>query len=535
MGYLKRNQPKQAQRTPQREPIIGEKMIPNSAGGYAYALDQWDRLERFLILGSETGSYYVSERKLTAENAANVARCIAEDGERVVQHVINISQAGRAPKQDPAIFVLAMCAASQAEATRKAAYAALPQVCRIGTHLLHFVDFVDGMRGWGRGLRRAVAQWYTTTPAEQVAFQAVKYQQRDGWSQRDVLRMSHAVPPTPEHNVVFNWITKGWPSVGEEPHPLPAAKMIWAFERAKVADKAELLHLITDYRLPREALPTQWLTNADVWAAMLPHLGLTAVLRNLANMTRIGLLVPGSTHVGKVREMITNHNQLAKARIHPISVLSALLTYGQGRGVRGSGEWTPHQSLVDALDEAFYKTFALVTPTKKRILLALDVSGSMSWGNVGGVPNLTPRVASAAMAMITAASEHNYHLLGFSNELVKLPISPRQRLDDVVKIIEKVPMGGTDCALPMLWAHKNKVDVDAFVIYTDSETWYGDIHPSQALRTYRDKRGIAAKLIVVGMMANAFTIADPNDGGMMDVVGFDSTAPVLMSDFIRAS
>ena len=110
-------------------------------------------------------------------------------------------------------------------------------------------------------------------------------------------------------------------------------------------------------------------------------------------------------------------------------------------------------------------------------------------------------------------------------------LSRKQRLDDVLKAVDKIPMGATACALPMLWASKTKAKVDVFVIYTDNETWFGSVHPTQALRQYREETGIAAKLIVVGMVANKFTIADPNDAGMLDVVGFDSSAPQLMSEF----
>jgi 60 kDa SS-A/Ro ribonucleoprotein len=110
-------------------------------------------------------------------------------------------------------------------------------------------------------------------------------------------------------------------------------------------------------------------------------------------------------------------------------------------------------------------------------------------------------------------------------------ISPRQRLDDVVRQVSSLPMGGTDCALPMVWATKNKVEADAFVVYTDSETWAGNVHPVQALRAYRERMGIAAKLIVVGMVSNGFTIADPSDAGMLDVVGFDTATPQLISGF----
>ncbi len=55
----------------------------------------------------------------------------------------------------------------------------------------------------------------------------------------------------------------------------------------------------------------------------------------------------------------------------------------------------------------------------------------------------------------------------------------------------------------------------------------------QALREYRKKTGIAAKLVVLGLVSNGFSIADPDDGGMLDVVGFDAAAPAVIADFIR--
>jgi 60 kDa SS-A/Ro ribonucleoprotein len=101
-----------------------------------------------------------------------------------------------------------------------------------------------------------------------------------------------------------------------------------------------------------------------------------------------------------------------------------------------------------------------------------------------------------------------------------------------VKATSDLPFGGTDVALPMLHALETRAEVDAFVVYTDNETWAGAVHPVQALRRYRDRTGIAAKLVVVGMTSTGFTIADPQDGGMLDVVGFDAAAPQLIADFI---
>ena len=94
-----------------------------------------------------------------------------------------------------------------------------------------------------------------------------------------------------------------------------------------------------------------------------------------------------------------------------------------------------------------------------------------------------------------------------------------------------LPFGGTDCALPMLYAIEQEREVDTFVIYTDSETWAGDVHPAQALREYREQSGIEAQLVVVGMVSNGFSIADPSDPGMLDVVGFDTATPQVISGF----
>src|SRR4029453_3454422 len=175
MSYLKRQG---TRRVPQWAPIPGADQVPNSAGGYAWAVDDWTRLRRFLVLGSEGGSYYASEWKLTRANAQAVERCLDADGARTVAEVVRVSDEGRAPKNDPAIFALAMAAGVADEGTRKAALSALPTGCRTGTPLFQFAAVVEGFRGWGRSLRRGVGRWYASQPVDALAYQAVKYRQR---------------------------------------------------------------------------------------------------------------------------------------------------------------------------------------------------------------------------------------------------------------------------------------------------------------------------------------------------------------------
>ncbi len=182
--------------TAQSESIPGREadMVENSAGGFGFAVDRWTHFNRFLILGTEGGTYYTGEAKLTRDSANNVNKCIEEDGLRAVKTIVDISVSGRAPKNDAALFALAMCAGSPVAATRKAALAALPQVARIGTHLFQFAEFVESFRGWGRGLRKAVANWYVEKPVDRLQYQLVKYQSRYNWSHRDLLRLAHPSP-----------------------------------------------------------------------------------------------------------------------------------------------------------------------------------------------------------------------------------------------------------------------------------------------------------------------------------------------------
>lgn len=517
--------------TPQSEPIPGSMQVANSAGGYAWAVDDWARLDRFLILGSEGGTYYTAQPKLTRENAEAVLRCIASDGLRAVARIAEVSHSGRAPKNDPAIFALALAASCSDQATRSAALAALPRVCRIGTHLLHFASFIEGQRGWGRGLRRAVGSWFTEKDAKNLAYQITKYPSRDAWALRDLLRLSHPKASTSTVNAVLNYAVTGNNAVVDDEG---VANYLGSIGLLKSVTNPEVAaRIIREQRLSREVVPTELLKSAEVWDALLDDMSMTALIRNLATMTKVGLLAPFSDAITKVTAQLGDVERIRKARVHPLALLVAQRVYAQGHGEKGNATWTPAPQIIDALNAAFYTAFGSVTPTNKNTMLALDVSGSMTGGRIAGSP-LTPRDGAAAMALVTANVEPKHMMMAFSTQFQPFPVSPSQRLDDVIRHMNGMPFGGTDCAVPMLYAMQHKLPVETFVVYTDSETWHGSIHPAQALRKYREQSGINAKLVVVGMVSNGFTIADPNDRGMLDCVGFDTATPAVISDFAAA-
>ena len=202
-------------KTPQWEPLEGQ--VENSAEGFSWRVDNWTHLRRFLILGSSGGTYYISQRDLTKDGLKTIEKCLAESPYRTIDEIVATSQDGRAPKNDYAIFALAVVVAKAPnDNVKRQALDALPRVCRIGTHLFQFVSFLDAFGALtGRAKRRALAKWYTEKDPDKLAYQLIKYRNREGWTHRDILRVAHPgsiSDVSDTHKRIFNWTTKGWPT-----------------------------------------------------------------------------------------------------------------------------------------------------------------------------------------------------------------------------------------------------------------------------------------------------------------------------------
>ena len=292
-------------------------------------------------------------------------------------------------------------------------------------------------------------------------------------------------------------------------------------------------------------VPNSKMTEDAVWEALFENMPMTALISNLANLTRYNVLTPLSANIKIAENKINDIEELHRAHVHPITILTALLTYKSGKSVRGDNTWTPVPQISDALDASFDKSFAFAPVTGKRFYIGIDVSGSMANNFVTGVNGLSARMGAAALAMCIARREENYYIGAFSDgvhglhprdpepyDMMQLNISSRDSIHDVIQKTSTLPLAGTNCALPMIDALQKKIPVDCFIILTDNETWKGNIHPSRALIEYRKKMNIPAKLLVIAMTSTGFSIADPNDAGMMDIAGFDSSMPQLITNFI---
>ena len=515
--------PSSTPQTTQADP----RQIPNHAGGWAFEVDKWTLLERFLTIGTEAGTYYVGRDDLTKQNTENVQACLAEDGARTVAVLERTSSQGRAVKQDYGIYVLALALATDDQATRQAAYAAIPCVCRTASSLFQLFSYLRGRRGSSRGLKSAVARWYEDRSVDDLAYQLVKYRQRHDWTHRDLLRLSHPKPNGKAN--LYRW------AVGKEVEgELPA--VVRDFLAAEKATGDERIALAK--RLPREALPTKWLKEPAILEALLYGEGagkgmpLTALIRNLGNLSRYGILTPRSDAARYVVGELLNETRIRKARVHPISLLIAEKVYGAGHGLQeGGGTWTPVEAVRTALGEAFLKALGNVEPSGKPLLVAVDVSGSMRTAFVQDVPNLSAAEVALAMAYVYVRTEPKVTLTTFNTGIQEYQIDPDSSFDRFRSVVQ-IAGGGTNISLPYLYASQKRAEFDAFVTFTDNETWAGGSqHPHEAWNAYRLNHRRSRTIIASTTATNLTAVRDDS---VLQVSGFDAATPQVIAAYLAA-
>jgi 60 kDa SS-A/Ro ribonucleoprotein len=565
--------------TPQTEPIPGREadMVRNDAGGYGFQAREWDQLDQFLVLGVTGGTYYIGQDAHMERNLDLLNSCIREDGPRVVKAALEVNTAvpACAPKPNPQIFALAsVFVYGDAEAKTHARHVA-PLMLRTTDHRSMFTGYYKALHGktlpgGGRGIRygksfvRALKAVFTETPLDDLSWQILKAQQRktpqgEKMAVADMLRIAHPTPDSEARNALFGWVT-GKVSDAEARVKVPALDRYLTAKAVKTP--AEAVQVVKELRVPWEFLPDEVLGYPEVWEHLVSTIGTRAVMRNLKRMTMNGAIQPfGSVASGVAIGRLKQADAVAKARIHPMEAWLAQRTYASGQSVRTDargrvvGEptvWTPNPDVVDALTATFNAGFDVPLATGKRIIQAVDASGSMSYQQAMANGSQIGSVYQAAntMAMIVAKSEPNVvtidfdwigyrglgHLEGgvFDGKTGVYPsrVKPSTQLHEIA---EWQPVGGgTDLSLPFQWAILNKVVCDAFVIYSDEETWAGQGHAQQWLERYRAEVNPGVKVVVATMTPNAYSVFDTRgDAGVLQIAGLDASLPQVIAAFVQ--
>lgn len=494
------------------------------------------RLERFLILGTDGGTYYATEKALTESNVAFLEHLINKDPQLVLETVVEVSTTGRAYRNSPAIFILAMMLNHAPDNWKDAVVQTVPDVARTATHVYELAEFIKNLGGWGRAKRRAIAQWFLAKTPNDLAYQAVKYRQRNGWTLKDLMRLSH---PVGVNKSVGNFVLGKYTGKFSDFDPT-MPEIVHGFQRMQEqVSVAGVTNTLNVYKnLPWESIPTQFLKDPQVWKTLFYNGQLKgqALVRNVTRMAKINAFDDTSFAVDYAA-LLADEKMIAKTKLHPVQYLNASVVYSTGQVDRNSSygdvnrskTWTTKPMILGAIESGFHNAFQNVIPSGKKHMIGVDVSGSMSWSAAIG-SELTAAQGAAAMAMVTAKVEPDTQVFGFANTFRPLNISPDMSFAQVMSATSNMNFGSTNISLPMEHAKKVKDGSEVFIVITDNEVNRGG-SPARSLKEYRRESGINAKLVVMGMTATEVTVADPQDRGMLDVSGFDANAPRVVADF----
>lgn len=512
------------QKTPQTQPIPGREseMIQGRSGGWMFDAGIWKMLRRCLLIGTAKSTYYAGKQELTEDFVAVVREAVAKNPTRVAQEILYASD-GRSINNSAPILALVLLSMGEAQEAKKAFQEIFPQVVRTGSHFYEWLNYTKSLRGFGKVIREVGKNWLSREDVKGLAYQLLKYQQRQGFSHRDALRLFHVKPTTEDHQLLFNWVIKGWEELPTE-IPSEALAQIWWYEWLK-RNPDQTHEAISQGRLTHEMAAPVGKMDKQAWQLLFNGMPIGAMLRNLGSLTELGVLrADAGANLSRVEAVLNNKEHLRKGRIHPIDVLKALKTYESGgRLGRSQKTWNPVPRIVDILETAVELSFEVVEPTGKVFMHAVDVSGSM--GSLVADMGLSCCEIATTMALVTAKAEKNYTIRGFATDFRNLDITAKDSFSSAVRKASNQNFGGTDASVAYDWMIKHKFKADVVCFWTDSESWAGYKHPSQALAEYRKKVNRNVKAVYVTLAPYRITLVDPKDSLSWDLAGFDPNTP----------
>jgi 60 kDa SS-A/Ro ribonucleoprotein len=514
--------------TPQTKPIPGREteMVQGRSGGYMFQTDLWQMLRRCLLIGTAQPTYYAGKEELTDDFVAVLKQAIQENPARAAQEIVYASD-GRAIKNSAPLFALVLLSMEAQPEAKTAFRDIFPEVVRTGSHFYEWLSYTKQLRGMGKIVKDAGRSWLSRSDVRGLAYQLLKYQQRNGYKHRDTLRLFHLKPPTSDHQDLFNWVVKGWDELPTET-PEGVMAQIWWWEWLK-RHPDQTAKAIQEGRLTHEMAAPIGHMNQEAWQLIFAGMPIGAMLRNLGSLTELGVLQADAlANLERVESVLNSKDHLRKGRIHPIDALKALKTYQSGGKLgRSQKTWEPVPRIVDILERTVTLTFEVIEPTNKVFMHAVDVSGSMSMYSVPSM-NLTCCEIATAMALVTAKAEKNYMVRGFADNFKDLGISRSDTFSSALAKASNQNFGATDASVAYDWMIKHKFKADIICFWTDSESWAGKEHPSQALARYRKQVNPTAKAVYVTLTPYSITLADPKDPNSWDMGGFDPGTPKVI-------
>lgn len=480
------------------------------------SMGTWRQFRRFLIIGSVTSFYTPCNKK-----ADGLLRCVKElhkdrKEQDMIREIVDVIVSKKTYNRSFAYSALAKVVECAPNVRGQVLWDVLPKICANIRDVMELLSYLP--KSWGRTTKRAIENWMLSFSSHAMAWQMTRYRQQCGFTVQDILRLVHPNPHrgAPNFCELFAYVADKWSSDSFSESTKEFHEYLEDLEKVRhttLTDTA--VTLIQKHKLSFEHVgQSDLLTEPAVWCSLIQNMSSEELVSHLSRI----LQVPRIDTTCVCNAISAKHDS-----VHPLAWFEALRS-------------TQHDAptCVDvhhALDRAFHRSLKNLEPTLLQYMLAIDVSGSMRCSPCHGAPGLSARDAAAAIATCFLACEPFVRVTAFSDILRTLHLYQGDSLQTVLSTISHLSFDSTDCSLPMMYALEHNIQVDCFVIITDSETSCYTVAPSEILEKYRQNVNPYAKLVVVATSTETVGVAQPWNRNMLDIAGMDRHVFSLIQDF----
>jgi 60 kDa SS-A/Ro ribonucleoprotein len=490
----------------------------NYEGAPSFVRNDEEALVRVLTTGTFEPTFYATDLKLAQEALAIFAQFASNDPHFLAQAILYARTEGLL-RIAPITALVVLSASTNADA-KELFRRIFHKVIQTPGDLQDFIMLCrqKTLRGMGKAVTHAAGRWLASISQ----YHAIKYgAESQEMSLRDIYRLTRP-KLTGEANAIARWIVKG------EVAPDSGLTHILGYERFKAAARAyrenptesgeqEMLALIAEHRLPWEVVTSQVAGSTAVWTAMAHQMPYMALLRNLNNALKYGV-VGREAALAYICATLGDPERVAKSKQLPFRFVSALKAIEKETGERV-------ERLRAVLNDALELSFANMPELGARVLIANDISGSMS-----AKPSSRSDMTMAELAGIFAAAAFKKatdgEIVSFDTQAHPRAVETSQRLTEIAQAISENG-GGTSLSAPLEYAFAGKRVYDVAIFLADSESWVDHLTKNRGaldlIREYRQRVHPALKCFFVQLLPYRHAITPQDEPDCYYLYGWNSS------------
>lgn len=530
----------------QRGKLVPPHDTKNHAGGRAYSRSPAEALAQYAATGMFGDTFYADAEEQLAEVLKLAEQCSTQ---YILKCAVYAREAGWL-KDMPAVLLAVASSRLKGDPTEREMAVALADRVAFSVAFRRIVDNgkmlrnffqvsrsgVTGRKSLPHIARRLVREWLNKRRSSQL----MRDQIGESPSLADVIKALHPKPVHDEQRAMFGYLTGpaskktklGTEVVRYDPDKLYA--LVKQYEAFKLAEASEREVPDVDFRL----LDSLTLSDAE-WRTVFKRAEWQFTRMNLNTALRHNVLKDPET-LKLITDRIGNREQVRASRNFPYQLLQAWRNVDKDMPVE----------IKLALQDAMEHATENVPEISGNIIIALDDSGSMQsefMKRKDGKASLISALDVAALfAAVIMRKNPKAILLPFNQILQPYHgLNPRDTITTLIDNIKRLPSGGTDVSLPLLWVNgindkrQAVTNIDAVIYLSDYESWAdnlanhrapgtGMMQQWQMLKTRNPK----AKLVCIDMTPKAHTQAT-NGEDRLNVGGFNDGVFKVVAEFLK--